>query len=71
MMLQFNPKQRVSVDVLIGHKFFNDVRNLKKEKEAPRPISLQIDDFEDPDEETLRKGFMREAEIISSIRNQA
>ena len=37
-MIQFSPQQRASVDVLLNHKFFSQVRNKKKEVEAPAPI---------------------------------
>jgi serine/threonine protein kinase len=39
MMIQFNPQDRCSVDILLSHKFFYNIRNKKKEKEAPGPIT--------------------------------
>jgi serine/threonine protein kinase len=35
MMIQFSPHDRCSVDILLSHKFFYNIRNKKKEKEAP------------------------------------
>jgi len=67
-MLEFNPDKRYSVDVLLAHKFFKDVRNRKKEKEAPQPIKLDIDEFEEFDEEMLREGFINEASLLKALK---
>ena len=66
-MLQFSPINRLSVDACLSHKFFNDVRNPRKEIEAKEPISWDIDTFEEPDEATLREGFLSEIEKVRSI----
>lgn len=64
-MVKFNPKHRLSVDMCLSHKFFDDVRNTKKEKESPFPINCDIDELEEPTEEDLRKWFLREVEMIT------
>lgn len=67
MMVQFNPNQRASVDMCLAHSFFDEVRNPKKEAEANQPISCDIDKYEEPDEETLREGFLKELENVKNI----
>jgi serine/threonine protein kinase len=66
-MIQFNPDQRSSVDVLLSHKFFKEVRNPIKEKEAKRSISLDIDEKEEINEEILREGFLKEIQELRKV----
>lgn len=37
-MLQFSPNDRISIDICLAHKFFDEVRNPRKEMEAKEPI---------------------------------
>ena len=66
-MLQFSPTFRISVDTCLSHKFFNDVRNTRKEIESKDPIWWDIDIYEEPDEDTLRRGFLAEIEKVKAI----
>ena len=67
LMVEFNPHERCSVDVLLAHKFFREVRNKKREKEAPAPIVLEIDEYEEIDEDLLRQGFIKESQLFKSM----
>ena len=57
-MLEFSPYKRWSVDKLIDHQYFDEVRNKKFEIEAEEPISWEVDQYEEPDEDTQRNLFL-------------
>ena len=43
LMLQFNPRKRVTVDQTLDHPFFSDIRNPALETVADRPMSVDIE----------------------------
>ena len=43
LMLQFNPRKRVTVDQTLDHPFFSDIRNPVLETVADRPMSVDIE----------------------------
>ena len=59
-MLEFSPFKRGSVDKLLTHSYFDEVRNPKHEIEAKAPIVCGIDEYEEPTEDVLRQGFLDE-----------
>ena len=43
LMLQFNPRKRVTVDQILDHAFFSDIRNKALEIVADKPMSVDIE----------------------------
>jgi len=59
-MLQFNMKERISVDTALGHKLLTEVRDEKREKKSEIVVNLDFEKEADLDEAALRKFFGRE-----------
>jgi mitogen-activated protein kinase 15 len=43
-ILQFNPSKRPSAEEILSHPFLKDFHNPNEERDAPRPISIPMDD---------------------------
>lgn len=62
--LRFDPAQRITVDELLEHELFMNVRDTSREVTAPGPITLDFETGPDLDELRLRSNFMK---VISSF----
>ena len=66
LMLQFSPRNRVTVEQALGHPFFQDVRNLNVETVAVMPMSVDIETLgESP--ENLKSNVLAELQCYSSL----
>ena len=66
LMLQFSPRNRVTVEQALGHPFFQDVRNLDVETTAIMPMSLDIETLgESP--ENLKSNVLTELQCYTSM----
>jgi len=59
-MLQFNPRDRISVIQALEHLLFEEIRDTKKETTKPSFITLEFEREPDLDELLLRKYFCKE-----------
>lgn len=61
MMLQFNPRSRVSVEESLNHSFFQDIRNPPLEIAAALPMSVDVENIGES-AENLRNNVLLELE---------
>ena len=59
LMLQFNPRRRVTVSQALNHPFFADIRNPKSETVSDRPLSVDIEMIGES-AENLRTSLLQE-----------
>merc|ERR1719223_841024 len=59
-MLRFNPIDRASVDVLLEHSLFIQIRDPAQETRAPSFVTLEFESDSDLDATLLRKYFSKE-----------
>jgi len=59
-MLQFNSRQRITVEVALNHNLFNEIRDRSQEKTAPSQVNLEFEKEPDLSEFLLRKYFVTE-----------
>lgn len=59
-MLQFSPKERITVNTVIEHKIFTDIRVPEKETVAPSEVVLDFEAEKDLNETRLRHYYCRE-----------
>mmetsp|Transcript_80088 Transcript_80088/g.235562 ORF Transcript_80088/g.235562 Transcript_80088/m.235562 type:complete len:411 (-) Transcript_80088:134-1366(-) len=69
--LRFNPEQRMTVDELLELEIFADVRDVRREVEAPCPITFDFETGHDLDELRLRSNFMKVISAFSQSRGAA
>lgn len=66
-MLQFNPKNRISINQVLQHDYFNSVSDKAKEAIPNQElISMDFDDEKEYEIDPLRKMFIQEIEIFHS-----
>jgi len=59
-MLVFIPSKRITVDEALAHPLFKDIRNPSLEVMQGDKVRVPFDDWEQMDEQSLRKAFLRE-----------
>ena len=61
-MLTFNPYYRITLDEILNHDFFASVRDLEKEKTAPKEVAFDFEMEGDLSEERLRELILEEVD---------
>jgi serine/threonine protein kinase len=59
-MLQFDPRRRLSVKEALSNIYFDNIRDLDKEKDADFNLRLDFEENEELTCEELRPYFLRE-----------
>jgi len=58
--LNFNPKNRISIEAALAHPFFSKIREVKREQVKVQPFILECENIPENDMETLKKAFKSE-----------
>ena len=66
-MIKFNPGKRITVDQALNHKFFADVKDVKKEIEADFNLEFEFEKDDNLTMEKLRNLFIQ---VIGSYKHQ-
>ncbi len=64
-MLCFNPYYRITLDEILSHDFFSSVRDLDKEKSAPKQIAFDFESEGDLDQKRLRELILEEVDYFN------
>jgi mitogen-activated protein kinase 1/3 len=59
-MLRFDPKSRITIEEALSHRYFDDIRDLTREKIYTDMITLEFEGGEDLNPEDLRSNFITE-----------
>jgi mitogen-activated protein kinase 1/3 len=66
-MIKFNPGKRITVDQALNHKFFADIKDVKKEIEADFNLEFEFEKDDNLTMEKLRNLFIQ---VIGSYKHQ-
>jgi mitogen-activated protein kinase 1/3 len=69
-MLAFNPNDRITVEALLAHPFFAQIRNTENEVKSEKQVSFQFEEEQYLDEKRLRELFIEEIEYYKQIRKE-
>eukprot|EP00343_Euplotes_focardii_P002284 CAMPEP_0205806978 /NCGR_PEP_ID=MMETSP0205-20121125/10634_1 /ASSEMBLY_ACC=CAM_ASM_000278 /TAXON_ID=36767 /ORGANISM="Euplotes focardii, Strain TN1" /LENGTH=119 /DNA_ID=CAMNT_0053080601 /DNA_START=393 /DNA_END=752 /DNA_ORIENTATION=+ len=64
-MLTFNPYYRLDIEECLNHDFFASVRDLDKEKTAPKEIAFAFESEGDLPEKRLRELILEEVDFFN------